>query len=146
MPLRSPKAPSPVLDSWSVLAWLAGEPGADRVQKALEQAETSGTGLPLSIINAGEVYYRLAKGAGRSRADEFAEDLRRHRLPVRLIPASTRRVWEAARVKARYPIAYADAFAAALARETGAPLLTGDSDFRAVERDGYCAIVWLAKP
>ncbi|MBI4278263.1 MAG: type II toxin-antitoxin system VapC family toxin [Armatimonadetes bacterium] len=126
-----------------MLAWLAREPGAARVRRELERAEAAGDRLLLSTINAGEVYYRLAKSGNGDRAEEFIGELRRHRIPVQLVPATTRRVWNAARLKARYPIAYADGFAAALAREYGRPLLTGDREFEVLERAGECEIVWL---
>jgi ribonuclease VapC len=50
-------------------------------------------------------------------------------------------VFEAAHLKARYPISYADAFAAALAKRNGAHLMTGDPEFKAVEPE--VAIHWL---
>jgi ribonuclease VapC len=37
-------------------------------------------------------------------------------------------VLEAARLKARFPISYADAFAVATARAEGGPVLTGDPE------------------
>ena len=132
-----------VLDSWAVLAWLGREAGEARVEKEFERAEAAGTRLLLSIINAGEVYYMLARRQDGDLAQEFIEDLRRHRLPVRLIPATTRRVWDAAKLKARYPVAYADAFAASLARESGASLLTGDREFAILERENVCRIMWI---
>ncbi len=47
----------------------------------------------------------------------------------------------AAHLKARFPIALADAFAAALAQELEAPLLTGDPEFKALEET--LTIYWL---
>jgi predicted nucleic acid-binding protein len=42
-------------------------------------------------------------------------------------------VLEAARIKARYAIAYADCFAVATALREGAPIVTGDPQFKKVE-------------
>ncbi len=54
-----------VLDAWAMLAWLNDEqPAADKVQKMLDEAETGGLQLRMSIINVGEVYYRLARIRG----------------------------------------------------------------------------------
>jgi predicted nucleic acid-binding protein len=132
----------PVVDAWAVLAWLDGEPGSERVDRWLRRASRSGS-LPMSTVNAGEVYYSLVKAAGDAKAREFTKDLRGRALPIVLVPATNPRVWRAAELKARYPIAYAGAFAAALAVELGAPLLTGDPDFRALERDGTVEIDWI---
>lgn len=143
---RSPGTVNLVVDAWPILAWLGGEPEADRIHRILRKAEQVGIRHLLSVINAGEIYYRLAKAAALELAEEFQKDLRINRLPIQLVPVTNRRVWEAARLKARYPIAYADAFAVALARETGLPLLTGDPDLIAIERAGECRIRWIARP
>ena len=86
----------------------------------------------------------LAKGGNAGGADEFFDEVRTRRLPIQLVPATDSCVGRAARVKARYSISYADAFAAALAHETGRPLLTGDPEFQPLARDGICEIAWLS--
>jgi len=145
MPGKSRRDPSVVLDTWAVLAWLAGEVSALRVERALRAAEARGLGLPLSVVNAGEVYSRQAEAAGFDVADRFLADLRAGTLPIRLVDARDRRVWQAARLKAKYPIAYADAFAGALAQELDLPVLTGDRDFRVLEQAGECRVEWLPR-
>jgi predicted nucleic acid-binding protein len=132
-----------VLDSWALLAFVGDEPGSAKAEAALRHAEATHAPLFLSVINAGEVYYRLLKGGARDLADEFVADLRGQRLPIRVIPATNTRVWEAARIKAAHTIAYADAFAAALAREVGRPVLTGDAEFAPLERAGVCQVAWI---
>jgi ribonuclease VapC len=49
---------------------------------------------------------------------------------------------EAARFKARFRIAYADCFAAALAKRHKATVLTGGPEFRQVEKE--VKVLWLA--
>jgi ribonuclease VapC len=53
--------------------------------------------------------------------------------------------WELARLaagfKARYRLAYADCFAAALAKREGAEVLTGDPEFRQLEKE--IKVRWL---
>jgi ribonuclease VapC len=43
-------------------------------------------------------------------------------------------IWRAASLKGRFPISYADAFVAALAQKHNCPLMTGDPEFRRVDR------------
>ncbi|MGA2737670.1 MAG: PIN domain-containing protein [Bryobacteraceae bacterium] len=43
-------------------------------------------------------------------------------------------IWNAALLKGLFPISYADAFAAALARKHNCRLVTGDPEFRFVDR------------
>jgi ribonuclease VapC len=49
----------------------------------------------------------------------------------------------AAGLKAKYPISYADSFAAALAMIKNCPLLTGDPEFTPLEKQGIISIQWL---
>ena len=62
-------------------------------------------------------------------------------LVVEVVPVDRPLVFAAAHLKARYPISYADAFAAALAKQNQARLMTGDPEFKAVEPE--VAIHWL---
>jgi predicted nucleic acid-binding protein len=108
------------LDSWAVLRWLeGGEPAAGRVEQAL------GTRPVMSWINLGEVFSVVHRAAGVDRARTVVNGLR-HQL--RLDIPSEIRVLEAATIKARHPLAYADAFAIATAVAHRASLLTGDPE------------------
>jgi ribonuclease VapC len=61
--------------------------------------------------------------------------------PVAVIDADRELTREAARLKASKRLAYADCFAAALARLKNAELYTGDPEFKAVEKE--VKVVWL---
>lgn len=108
------------LDSWAVLAWLHGqEPALTRVADVIEARPV------ISWINLVEVYYRLERDYGRGRADEDLTDLRAWLAPD--LPGTARMV-EAARLKARFPIALGDCFALATAAAHGLTLWTGDPE------------------
>ena len=62
-------------------------------------------------------------------------------LPVKLCEASESRILSAAELKAVFPISYADAFGAALAIELNAELVTGDSEFKALE--SKLGVLWI---
>lgn len=110
-----------VLDSWAVLRYLEdASPTAEAVSDLL------GRETPLmSWINLGEVHYVLRRLHGEDAATETVRDLRDvidARLP------DERLVIDAARIKADHPMAYADAFAAALTVAGDATLWTGDPE------------------
>lgn len=108
------------LDSWAVLRWLEGEePAASRVEASLPSRPV------MSWINLGEVYYVVERAAGSDRADRVVRELR-HELSLDL--PTEARVLEAAHIKARHAIAFADAFAVATAIAHHATLLTGDPE------------------
>jgi predicted nucleic acid-binding protein len=63
-------------------------------------------------------------------------------LPINIIsPVGEELVMRAAHIKAQYLISYADAFAAALTEQEKAILVTGDTDFKKVEK--RIKIEWL---
>lgn len=98
------------------------------------------------MINAGEVYYQLARRRGQPNADIFWRQAVSGQLPLRLFGATDARVRRAAALKARFPFAYADAFAVALARELGQPLVTGDREIRQAAGDLAQPLEWLGEP
>jgi predicted nucleic acid-binding protein len=82
--------------------------------------------LFLSIINLGEVVYRVGKARGEVEAAETLAQIRR--LPITIVSASDDAVWAAVRYKMHYAISFADAFAVATADAMGATLATGDPE------------------
>jgi ribonuclease VapC len=122
-----------VLDAWAVLALLRGErPALDVMSRYVNQAATGRVRLALNIVNLGEVLYRLIQLEGTSEARKHVSRFRAG--PVDVLPAREDIVFEAAELKARYPISYADAFAVATARRESATLLTGDPEILALPR------------
>jgi ribonuclease VapC len=130
-----------VLDSFAVLAYFEGEPGMARVRALLSEAAKSALALHLSIINLGEILYIVEREQGLVAAHRALAAL--DQLPIRVQPADRSGVLSAARVKARYSISYADAFAVVVAQEQQAVLLTGDQEFKRLETDGVLRVEWL---
>jgi ribonuclease VapC len=86
----------------------------------------------MSAVNLGEVLYRLWSQLGEM---EGEQRFRRFRLlPIDIVPARERLALDAARLKARHRLGYADAFAVATARDADASLLTGDPELLALPR------------
>ena len=54
-------------------------------------------------------------------------------------------VLAAAHIKARFPIAYADAFAVVTAQGYQAVVMTGDPEFEPLVDAGLIAVAWLPK-
>lgn len=135
------KAAVRVLDSYSLLAYIEGEAGAETMIEIFRVARDSGRNLFLSVVNWGEVYYITMREAGRERADEVAHLI--STLPIQIVPADLDLTRQAAALKAKPRMSYADCFASALAKSRKAELVTGDRDFRQVE--GEVKILWLEK-
>ncbi len=130
-----------VFDSFALLAFWQDEPGADQVEQALRRAASDDLRLAMSLVNLGEALYLLERRYGPAQVRQALAFVQA--APLQLYPATLERVLAAAHLKAHYPIAYADAFAAALAQELRAPLLTGDPEFTALEAE--LSLRWLAR-
>jgi ribonuclease VapC len=128
-----------VLDSWALLCYLEREPGFDKVILAFEEAVLTSRPLRMAMVNWGEVYYQVTRRFGEDRAAEIETLI--NTFPVVLVDIDREVTREAARLKAAKKMAYADCFAAALAKQRQAELYTGDPEFKAVEKE--IKIVWL---
>ena len=129
-----------VLDTWAVIAYYEDEPASKQVAEIIADANEHGIPLWMSVVNAGEVWYVIAREISPAEADHAIEDLRS--LGIQLDNAEWKLSRHAAVFKSKHKMSYADAFAAALAVQKNAHLVTGNKEFKQVESD--VKIVWLA--
>jgi predicted nucleic acid-binding protein len=128
-----------VMDSFAMIAFFEDEPGADRVALILKSLIDRKAKAYMSVINWGEIYYNTMREQGVETAEKVIGQLKQY--PIELVGADQNLTYEAAKLKGRYKIAYADCFAAALSRRLNALVVTGDSEF---EKFGdECSIQWI---
>ena len=132
-----------VLDSWALMAFFHDEPAAEQVEKLLIKAAEDKLKLLLCVVNWGEIYYSIARAEGEAAAEQKAADLAT--MAIELVPVDDdlELVREAAKFKATKKMAYADCFAAALAKIRNVEVVTGDPEFKEVE--GEVKVAWLPK-
>ncbi len=128
-----------VLDAFALIAYLRGEPGAERVRDLLTSAQKAEVHLHFCLLNYGEVLYICERQGGRPATEEAIRII--DHLPLEIVPADRELTFAAAHLKARHSLSYADAFAAALAEKLGATVVTGNPEFRSLE--GLVEIEWL---
>ena len=128
-----------VLDSYSLIAYIEGEDGKDTMIEVFRSARDSGRACLLSVVNWGEVYYITLREAGQEQAEQVAHLI--STLPIHIVPADLDLAKQAAIFKASKKMSYADCFAAALAKHRRVELVTGDNEFKEVEKD--VKILWL---
>jgi len=124
-----------------MMAYLKAEPGAKEVRQALRRAQKGALRVLFSIINYGECLYVIEREQGVRQVQSIIGVI--DSLPISIIPAERSLVFAAARLKARYPISYADAFSAALTKQNSARLMTGDPEFKPLERE--IVVHWLPR-
>jgi predicted nucleic acid-binding protein len=120
-----------VLDSWSVIAYLEDEPAGQQVADLIAGAHEEGIPIYMTVVNAGEVWYIIAREISEGEADNSIKNLRE--LRIQFVDADWELTQEAARFKAQNKMSYADCYVAALAKTRKADLVTGDAEFKSVQ-------------
>ena len=133
------KALTRVLDSYSLMAYLENEDGAEKMIEVIQVARDSGRTLLFSVVNWGEVYYITLREAGRERVEAVTHLI--STLPIELVSADVELTKQAAEFKANKRMSYGDCFAAALAKLHKAELVTGDEEFKQVGDE--VKILWI---
>ncbi len=128
-----------VLDSYSLIAYAEGERGAKEVAEIFKDSLSGKAEIFLCVINWGEMYYIALREGGKERAEIYRNTFARY--PISVVEANKELTLQAAQYKAFHKMSYADAFAAALAKNRKAVLVTGDKEFRTVEGD--IKISWI---
>ena len=128
-----------VLDASALIAFLQKSSGAYKVNELLKEAMQGRAKLLMSAVNYGEVYGKILRERGEEQARMAVYAV--GPLPIEILDATPQRAFKAADVKFKHKLYYADSFAAALALEHKATLVTSDSDFRKLGHD--FSVVWL---
>jgi len=134
-----------VFDSFALISLVEKEREFKKVVEILDKAQRKEVAVYLSKINEGEIYYLIYKNRGRLYAEELRNALKTGKFPIEIVSCTDRRIEEASEIKAVYPISYSDAFAAQLAFEKSATLVTGDPEFKSLEKEGLIDILWISK-
>ena len=128
-----------VLDSYAMIAYFEDEPGADRVAQVLRQLIQGKAKGFMSVVNWGEIYYNTMREQGVTEAEKVIVQL--DKFPIQIVEANKDLAYDAAKLKGKYRIAYADCFAVALSVKLNASLVTGDSEFKKLQE--RISIRWI---
>ena len=128
-----------IMDAFELMAYLNGEPAAQRVRELLDNGEKGKCHIYMSIINLGEVLYNLERNYGLGRAQDALAIIQS--LAIEVLPADDQTVFAAAHVKANYPVSYADAFVVVAAQKLNGIVMTGDPEFQDVAE--LAKVEWL---
>lgn len=135
-----PKKPKAiVLDSWATIAYLEDEAAAEKVADIIADAHDEQIPLLMTVVNAGEVWYIVARQTSATEADTSIKQIRD--LGVQFIDADWSLAKDAGHFKSKNKMSFADCFAAALAKQRKAHLATGDPEFKQIENE--ILISWL---
>ena len=120
-----------VLDANALIAFFEIRRGAaEKVRHLLGEAARQDSPLLMSAINWGEVFY--TEWRYRGEAKDRASESSLLEMPIAVIAVDRERATRAGALKPKHGLGYADAFAAELAIERGAWLVTADPEFQKV--------------
>jgi predicted nucleic acid-binding protein len=120
-----------VLDANALIGFFEGRRGtADKVRHLFGEALRHDEPLLMSAVNWGEVFYIAWRRHGEAMAREVEAKLQE--LPIAVIAVDRARATRSGTLKQKHGLGYADAFAAELAIEQGAWLVTADPEFSKV--------------
>jgi predicted nucleic acid-binding protein len=122
-----------IFDTSALLSYFLGEEGAEKIQKLLKSAAHDDSPLLLSPINLGEIYYIVSRRDGETKAESVIKIL--DELFFESPPIDKETSLSAASLKVKYGLGYADAFAAALTFQQKGELVTGDKEFKVIEKE-----------
>ncbi|MCK5032643.1 MAG: type II toxin-antitoxin system VapC family toxin [Calditrichia bacterium] len=130
-----------VLDSFAILCYLNQEQDSKRVKQLLVDAKNDKNKVYLNWINLGEVYYIIARNINKKKAIESINLLKY--LPIQFLECAPELILKAAEIKSQYAMSYADCFVVATALEENAIIVTGDNEFKSIEK--LLPILWINK-
>jgi predicted nucleic acid-binding protein len=117
-----------VLDANALIALFEARPiASEKVERLLIEALRADVPLLMSAVNWGEVFYIEWRRHGEAGAR--AAEIRLQQMPIAVIAVDRERASRAGALKQKHALGYADAFAAELAIESGAWLITADPEF-----------------
>ena len=120
-----------VLYANALIAFFENRHGAaQNVRHLLDESVREDLLLLMSAVNWGEVFYIAWRPHGEAKAREA--EARLQEMPVAVIGVDRERASRAGALKQTHRLGYSDAFAAELAIERGAWLVTADPEFSKV--------------
>jgi predicted nucleic acid-binding protein len=120
-----------VLDANALLGFFEARHGtAPRIRQLFDEARRQDRPLLMSAVTWGEVFYIEWRRHGETGARQAEAVLQE--LPIVVIAVDRERASRAGGLKQKHSLGFADAFAAELALERGAWLVTADPEFSRV--------------
>ena len=126
MPGKSDFRPSYILDTSALIAYLANEKGAEKVNGIRSEAS-------IPFVALSELYYLVWKRKGKAEANKIFGLVKSWQLPV-ILP-DEKIILTAGRYKAVYGLGIADCYIASIAHSTDAVLVTKDEDFQVLKEE-----------
>lgn len=128
-----------ILDSFALMAFFNDETGAQFIEDLILDAQEGKASLAICVVNLGEVFYSVSRSNSMQSAEKYLQQIRE--MPIEIVDVDWTLTRQAALYKTVGNISYADCFAAALAKLRNGEVITGDKEFKSLEKE--IKIRWL---
>jgi len=128
-----------VLDTCAMLAYLNNENGSALIEEMLKKAQKRDAVIFLTSMDLAEIYHIVLKEEGRDKALKTMVLVRN--LPIESVGLDEQLLMAAGEIRVQCPLSLGDALVVAVAKAKGAKIVTGDRDFKSVEKE--VEVVWV---
>ena len=128
-----------VLDTCAMLAYLNNENGSALIEEMLKKAQKRDAVIFLKSMDLDEIYHIVLKEEGRDKALKTMVLVRN--LPIESVGLDEQLLMAAGEIRVQFPLSLGDALVVAVAKAKGAKIVTGDRDFKSVEKE--VEVVWV---
>lgn len=119
-----------VFNSYALIALFRQEPGYELVRDLLVKMANDESEGYISAINVAEVYYMISRKSNTKNAETAIAAIKQ--MPIHIVEPDLKMCLDAAAIKSKHSLSYADAFAAVLTISRKAVLITGDDEFESL--------------
>lgn len=122
-----------VFDSYALMSFFQNEIGADTVREMILDSVEGKIDISICTVNLGEVWYITARKTSPDQADAILREI--ENMPIEIVDADWALTRQASLYKLKGGISYADCYAAALAKIRNGQVVTGDKEFKPLEKE-----------
>lgn len=124
-----------VFDSSALIALFRQEAGYELVRELLVKAANDESEGYISAVTVGEIYYLISSTSSAKNAEAAIVAIKQ--IPIQIIEPDLKMCIDAAGIKVKYSLSYADAFAVTLTMTKKAILITADREFDLVNEANF---------
>lgn len=128
-----------ILDACAMLAYLNNEEGVEIIGEVLERGNRNEARIFITAMDLAEIFHIVLKKEGRDKA--LKTILLIKNLPVECVGLDEALLMLAGEIRVQFPLTLGDALVAAVAKTKKAKIITGDKDFKDLEKEIEC--VWI---
>jgi len=128
-----------IIDAYCLITYFEKDSGFEKIIDLFDKTTRNEIKLLMNIINWGEVYYIILREQGYEKINTFENNFQK--LPISLVYPDISLIKKASEYKAFNSLSYVDCIAAATTKNYGGSLVTGDKEFKQLEKN--ISIEWL---